>query len=153
MIRKKRLGWRAAALALALAAGGCAYKIEIEQGDAALLEQLDQLRVGMSLEEVETLLRRLPTPQLFRENTRIYTYQRREAGFVDNMRVRSVQLLFDNNGILQEITPLRDDFADEFSAETDDAQDAADESGTQDADDASGAENADEAGADESGDS
>ena len=96
-----------------LVVSGCAYKIEIRQGNDALLENMDQLQIGMHKEEVRQLLASPFTSHLFSSNSWFYTYQQRDAGFVGEMRLRSVELVFDDGGILREINTLHDDYGED----------------------------------------
>jgi outer membrane protein assembly factor BamE len=45
-----------AALAVALAAGGCVYRMDIQQGNLLDAEQIEQLEVGMTRSQVRFLL-------------------------------------------------------------------------------------------------
>ena len=111
-------------LSAAVLLGGCAYKIEIRQGNDRLLEHFDDLKVGMTREQVVGLLGDSSTPRLFRDNTLLYVYQERPSGFRTSVQRRSVELIFDDGDRLREINLLHDDFAE--SADDAAAENAAD---------------------------
>lgn len=100
-----------AVLAASLLLAGCAYKVEIRQGNDRLIGDFKLLRLGMTRGEVERLLGPSTTPRLFRKNELLYVYQVRPSGFVTGTQRRSVQLLFDDDGKLGAINLLEDDFA------------------------------------------
>lgn len=107
-----RRGLAGGGLAVALAAGGgCAYKIEIKQGNEGVLANADRLEVGMSREEVEALLGPAPAQRLFKKNRWIYAFQLREAGFEGRTRLISLEVVFDEAETLVEVNTLRDDYA------------------------------------------
>lgn len=110
-----------------LAAAACAYKIEIKQGNDALLDNLSRLEIGMTRSEVRELLGPPPAPRLFKDNVWIYLFQRRASGFIGEIRLRSVELVFNDSGVLQEINLARDDYAEAEAAAAAEAEAAAEE--------------------------
>ena len=59
------LPYRAALLLLALAAGGCVYRMDIQQGNYLEGKTVDQLQVGMTRSQVRYLLGTPMVPDLF----------------------------------------------------------------------------------------
>lgn len=68
-----------AALALALALGGCVYRMDIQQGNLLDAEQVDQLEVGMTRSQVRFLLGTPMVIDVFDANRWDYVYSLRQG--------------------------------------------------------------------------
>ncbi|MGI9337601.1 MAG: outer membrane protein assembly factor BamE [Gammaproteobacteria bacterium] len=89
--------------------GGCAYKTEVRQGAPLPEESIQQLRAGMTKQEVIALLGAPQSEHLFRDNIWLYYHKKRPAGFSPATSVVSVEITFDANERVGEFKVLIDD--------------------------------------------
>ena len=94
------------AIILAIAISGCAYKSQIRQGNPDLPEQISQLKIGMTKEEILSRLDKTFIYANFNsENEWTYYYKIREEGFYPNTQSWGITLIFKDNTLTQ-IIPL-----------------------------------------------
>lgn len=107
----RRLFRFVACLLLAAAVGACAYKVEVRQGREDVLNNIGDIRAGMSRAEVVAKLGD-DYVRPFSPNTWIYVYEIREAGFFGKWRQLTAVLKFDDDGVLESVNLTRNDFDD-----------------------------------------
>lgn len=100
-------------LVAAVLAGGCSYKIEIEQGDEFLTAQMSALELGMTRQEVVSILGRPNLPRLFRPDIWLYGYQIRQAGFDGESKLVVLELHFDEDGQIVDMQVRGDEVVEE----------------------------------------
>jgi len=94
---------------VAVVAGGCSYKSEIRQGHEQVLENIDNVKVGMSKSEVTELLGS-GQAKPFTDDVWVYVFRLRESGFLGAVRLLSAELVFDGADMLTAINIVRNDF-------------------------------------------
>ena len=76
------------------ALSGCTYKSEIRQGNDELPRHLEDLKVGMTEQEVTDLLGSSRVPRVFEDDSVIYYFRRRTPGFLPSIESVGVKLTF-----------------------------------------------------------
>lgn len=89
----------------------CVYRRHISQGDQRLLQNHQQLKIGMSLSEVEQLVGRPQNQAILNQNRHEHIYQQREEGFGKTLFTIYLELTYDNNNKLSKIEVINNTFA------------------------------------------
>ena len=94
-----------AALALALALGGCVYRVDIQQGNLLDSEQVEQLEVGMTRSQVRFLLGTPMVIDSFDANRWDYVYSLRR-GHERKVTKRHLVVWFDGDVVTRIEEPI-----------------------------------------------
>ena len=90
--------------------GGCAYKINLSQGDERILNRYQEVEEGVSGEKVRNLLGEPQVLPLFGGEKWIYVYQERKPGFLSEIKTFSLEISFEESQKVKEIKVLENDF-------------------------------------------
>ena len=87
-------------LIYALSLSACAYKIDVQQGNTIDIDKLNQLKTGMSKQQVQFLMGTAMLIDPFHPQRWEYVYSFRKGG--ENMKRKRITLIF-KDGVLAKI--------------------------------------------------